>query len=152
MGGLLSDDTYALRMDQVFNQRLIDPSPLVDDLCFRPSVEEPGLRERVVSAMHTLVGKLERGHERARRYPLLALDWSGEPPELLIGRHHACDIVISDLTVSRRHARLAFRDGRWILRDLNSKNGTTVNGLRVGRCELRPGDRLALGDHVLLVD
>jgi hypothetical protein len=147
--GLLSDDTYALRLGQVFHDRVIDPSPLVDDLCFR-GPEEPGLRDRLVSAMHTLVGKLERGP--ARRYPLLALDWSGEQPELLVGRHHTCDVVIPDLTVSRRHARLVFRDGRWILRDLESKNGTTVNGLRVGRCEIRPGDRVLLGDHQLLVD
>jgi hypothetical protein len=151
VGGLLSDDTYALRLAQVFHERLIDPSPLVDDLCFR-GAGEPGLRERLVTAMHTLVGKLERGPARARRYPLLALDWSGEPPQLLVGRHHTCDVVISDLTVSRHHARLVFREGRWILRDLDSKNGTTVNGLRVGRCELRPGDRVALGDHCLLVD
>ena len=45
-----------------------------------------------------------------------------------------------------------FRDGRWILQDLASTNGTTVNGLRVGRCELRPGDRVQLGNHQLLVD
>jgi hypothetical protein len=151
VGGLLSDDTYAMRLDQVFGERLIDPSALVDDLSLRSS-EEHGIRERFVTAMHTLVGKLDRGPARGRRYPLLALDWLGEPPELLVGRHHTCDVVIPDLTVSRCHARLVFRDGRWILRDLDSKNGTTVNGLRVGRCELRPGDRVALGDHVLLVD
>jgi pSer/pThr/pTyr-binding forkhead associated (FHA) protein len=35
------------------------------------------------------------------------------------------------------HARLAFRDVRWILRDLASTDGTLVNGTKVGRCELR---------------
>jgi hypothetical protein len=147
-GGLLSDDTFTLRLDQVLHERLIDPTPLIGDLSFRSF--DLGLRQRLVGAMHTLVGKLES--RRRVRYPLLALDWAGAEPELLVGRHHTCDVVIDDLTVSRRHARLAFRDGRWILRDLESKNGTTVNGLRVGRCELRPGDRVLLGDHQLLVD
>ena len=56
------------------------------------------------------------------------------------------------LSVSRRHARLSFRDGHWVLRDLDSTNGTRVNGQRVIRCRLEPGDRLRLGSAELLVD
>jgi pilus assembly protein CpaF len=69
-----------------------------------------------------------------------------------VGRHHGCDVVIDHPMVSRRHARLRFRDGRWILQDLESTNGTLVNGAAVGRCQLRPGDELALGDYRLVVD
>jgi pSer/pThr/pTyr-binding forkhead associated (FHA) protein len=83
---------------------------------------------------------------------LLALDWSGAHNEMLIGRHRSCDVVLSDLSVSRRHARLFFRDGRWILQDLHSTNGTQVNGSRVGRCELRPGDDITIGDEHLSID
>jgi pilus assembly protein CpaF len=54
--------------------------------------------------------------------------------------------------VSRRHARLLFRDGSWVLQDLQSTNGTTVNGVPVGRCQLRPGDRLIFGTACLRVD
>jgi pSer/pThr/pTyr-binding forkhead associated (FHA) protein len=71
---------------------------------------------------------------------------------MLIGRHCDCDLVLSELTVSRRHARLIFRDGRWILQDLESTNGTIVNGCRVGRSELRPGDHLALGEAHVTID
>ncbi len=83
---------------------------------------------------------------------LLVLDWSGAEDELLIGRDEGCDVVLSDLCVSRRHARLRFRDGRWILQDLDSTNGTLVNGVRVGRCQLRAGDVLAVGDEQLAID
>jgi pSer/pThr/pTyr-binding forkhead associated (FHA) protein len=38
------------------------------------------------------------------------------------------------------------------LHDLGSKNGTTVNGVLVTRCQLRPGDHLSLGEHRLVVD
>ena len=85
-------------------------------------------------------------------YPTLALDWSGAQSEMLIGRHHGCDLVLSDLSVSRRHLRMIFRDGQWILQDLESRNGTIVNGCRVGRCQLRPGDHLTLGDTHLTID
>ena len=83
---------------------------------------------------------------------LLALDWSGGQGELILGRHDSCDVLLSDPSVSRRHARLSFRDGSWVLQDLDSTNGTLVNGVQVGRCALRPGDRLALGDEQLRID
>lgn len=69
-----------------------------------------------------------------------------------MGRHHGCDVVFDDLSVSRRHARLVFRDGSWVVQDLESTNGTIVNGVQVGRCALRPGDHLVLGDAFLRVD
>ena len=83
---------------------------------------------------------------------LLALDWTGGRDELLVGRHDICDVVVGHPSVSRRHARLSFRDGHWVLRDLDSTNGTRVNGRRVVRCRLEPGDRLSLGSAELLVD
>ena len=83
---------------------------------------------------------------------LLALDWTGAETELTIGRHAGCDVVLANLAVSRHHARLVFRDGRWILQDLGSTNGTEVYGCPVGRCELRPGDDIALAGEHLTVD
>jgi pilus assembly protein CpaF len=83
---------------------------------------------------------------------LLALDWTGAREELVIGRHHACDVVLANPRVSRRHARLVFRDGSWVIQDLESTNGTVVNGDTVVRCALRPGDHLVLGGQRLRVD
>jgi FHA domain-containing protein/uncharacterized protein DUF1707 len=64
---------------------------------------------------------------------------------LLIGRSSACQLVLADDTVSRKHAELRVEDGRWLLRDLGSSNGTWVNGRRVVEAEVRPGDLLHLG-------
>jgi pSer/pThr/pTyr-binding forkhead associated (FHA) protein len=60
--------------------------------------------------------------------------------------------LFTDTAVSRFHARLRFRGGRWILQDLESTNGTTLNGERVGRSELRAGDVIAIGTQRLTID
>lgn len=147
-GGLLSADTFAARIDEVLESRLVDPAALVGDLNLRP---HPRRWKALTGRVRKLLGRLMEGPDTPDP-PLLALDWSGGHTELLIGRHHCCDIVVDDLTVSRQHARLVFRDGKWIIRDLCSTNGTLVNEERVGRSELRPGDQVTLGEHRLKVD
>src|SRR6185437_7106762 len=101
-----------------------------------------------------LLRRLQGGASATADEPgiLLALDWTGGCQELVIGRHPSCEVVVADETVSRRHAQLTFRDEGWVLQDLHSTNGTRVNGQYVGRCRLRPGDRLSLGHQLLRVD
>lgn len=150
--GLLSERTLAHRLDALFAGVLIDPAGLVGDLPRRAS-RRP-LRETVPVSLTSLLNKLRGAVGATRDEPgiLLALDWTGDCEELVIGRHPSCDVVVSDETVSRRHVMLTFRDGGWIVRDLQSTNGTRLNGQYVGRCRLRPGDRLGLGRQVLQVD
>jgi FHA domain/Domain of unknown function (DUF1707) len=64
---------------------------------------------------------------------------------LTLGRSSGCELVFADDTVSRRHAALRLRDGRWFLRDLGSSNGTWVNGRRVYEAEVVAGDEVRLG-------
>lgn len=72
--------------------------------------------------------------------------------ELTIGRETANGLPISDPEVSRRHARISFQNGYYILEDLNSTNGTFVNGRRlVGQYVLQHGDVLNLGENITLV-
>src|SRR5262245_22121 len=55
--------------------------------------------------------------------------------------------------VSKRHARLVFRDGRYIVTDLNSTNGTYVNRRRINQATIvRQGDRIYIGDFVLRIE
>ncbi len=64
---------------------------------------------------------------------------------LTIGRSEDCDIVLPQRQVSRRHARISYQDGRYILEDLGSKNGTFVNGREVREpCILRDGDEIQI--------
>jgi hypothetical protein len=151
-GGLLSEDTFVSRLDQLFAAKLIEPLRLIGDLSLR--VPEGASRRRPGRALLVVWRRVLRRRDAPVEAVsvLLALDWEGGQRELLVGRHHTCDVVLADPSVSRRHARLLFRDGIWILRDLESTNGTIVNGVRVGRCEIRPGDQLLLGDEPLRVD
>jgi pSer/pThr/pTyr-binding forkhead associated (FHA) protein/subtilisin family serine protease len=63
-----------------------------------------------------------------------------------IGRSAQNSIVIDSILVSRSHARLECAGGRCTVEDLGSANGVYVNGRRVSRAALSPGDRLRLGD------
>ena len=148
--GLLSDDTFAARIDQVLRSHLVDPVALIGDLNLRP----PGPSwDRLRSAVLTRLTGLGRDASDDDWPPvLLALDWSGGQSELVIGRHRDCDVVVDEPSVSRHHARLVFRDHKWIVHDLKSTNGTIINGMIVGRCELRRGDCVVLGNAHLRVD
>ncbi len=149
--GLLSEDTFARRTDQLLGGGVIHPSRLIGDLSER---SRPAWLSRVTTGAARLIERFATAPEpeTADEIPLLALDWTGGDGALVIGRHPGCDVVLADLTVSRRHAQLLFRDGRWIARDLDSTNGIEVNGCRVGRCELRPGDLVTFGTQRFLVD
>jgi hypothetical protein len=144
-GGLLSEDTLHARIEQL-DAPVVDPQRIIGDIHLRP-VRRPWPARAADALTQRLEQILTPGTTT-----LLALDWSGAQTELLIGRHLDCDVVLADPQISRRHAQLHFRDGRWILQDLGSTNGTRVNGVRVGRCELRPGDAVEVGAMHLLVD
>lgn len=64
--------------------------------------------------------------------PARVLGLREESYEYLVGRGPACDLVIDDDRVSRRHARLRFDGQGWELHDLGSKNGTLVDGVPAG--------------------
>ena len=67
--------------------------------------------------------------------------------ETLIGRGAAGDVTLSDDGVSREHVLLSFDEavGAWTIEDLQSTNGTRVNGKRVRSSVLQPGDELQIG-------
>jgi serine phosphatase RsbU (regulator of sigma subunit)/pSer/pThr/pTyr-binding forkhead associated (FHA) protein len=74
-----------------------------------------------------------------------------ESGALTIGRDGMCEIVLNDLKASRRHARVTREeDGRCVVEDLGSKNGTFVGGKPIRRHLLSAGDRIEIGTTVLV--
>jgi hypothetical protein len=71
---------------------------------------------------------------------------------LTIGRSADNDLVLPDGRVSRHHARIAGRRGTLVYADLGSTNGSRVNGVPVGELVLGVGDRIEIGDSVVLVE
>lgn len=73
----------------------------------------------------------------------------GDPIPLLkaaltVGRRESCDIVLRFGNVSGQHCELTLDRGWWFVKDLGSQNGTRVNGLRISKKRLDPGDRLTI--------
>jgi adenylate cyclase len=66
---------------------------------------------------------------------------------LLVGRRESCDIVLRFANVSAHHCQLTVIGGYWYVRDLNSRNGTKVNGVRVTEKRVDPGDILSIAKH-----
>ncbi len=73
---------------------------------------------------------------------------------LRLGRLETLEVVLTDPSVSRRHAEVEFLNGIWVVRDLGSTNGTFLNQVRVGRVDqrLKAGDVLQCGNVALRVD
>ena len=85
-----------------------------------------------------------QGPDKGRKYEL-----PDHEPQL-IGRSSEA-LPIDDNAVSRRHAELTPDDGVWYIRDLESQNGTYVNGLRIAdRTRLRPGDQIRTGQTLFV--
>ena len=75
-----------------------------------------------------------------------------EGEQLTIGRDSTNGVAINDAEISRKHARLMFQGGKYVLEDLGSTNGTFVNGQRLaGPVVLKPGDVVSLGEQIVLM-
>jgi pSer/pThr/pTyr-binding forkhead associated (FHA) protein len=70
--------------------------------------------------------------------------------ETLIGRNPTTDITLLDEGISREHALILYdeEDGRYVIEDLQSTNGTKVNGKRVRTARLSAGDEIQIGHTV----
>jgi predicted component of type VI protein secretion system len=75
-----------------------------------------------------------------------------EGDQLVIGRDSTNGVAINDAEISRKHSRLSFQGGKYVLEDLGSTNGTFVNGQRLaGPVVLKPGDVVSLGEQIVLM-
>jgi hypothetical protein len=75
--------------------------------------------------------------------------WPISKSTLIIGRSDECDVVLTDPGASRRHAEIRREGDEWVIIDLGSTNGTELNGRRVNRHRVSPGDRILIGGATL---
>jgi pSer/pThr/pTyr-binding forkhead associated (FHA) protein len=71
---------------------------------------------------------------------------------LVIGRGRGADVVIAEPTMSRAHAAIGYDGERFFVQDLDSTNGTRVNGSRERKSALKTGDDIQLGKLLLRVE
>ena len=83
---------------------------------------------------------------------LIGHRWTLTKDEMLLGRGNDADIVLPERQVSRYHLKIHHRDGRYVLEDLDSKNGTFLNGKQVeGSVPLQDGDEIQVALRVRLL-
>jgi len=121
------------------------PSPAVARPAYAPSqvtISQPVVR--------TAAGNLSL---LAAAGPHLNQRFSFEPGTVRIGREAGCAVLLtSDPMVSRNHAELRWNGSSWIVRDLGSRNGLWVNGVRVTEHTLNIGDQIGVGQTLLRVE
>jgi PAS domain S-box-containing protein len=85
------------------------------------------------------------GPQKGQRYPV-----SGR--QMTLGRDHKNDIPLDDVGSSRKHASIHREGASLILRDMASTNGTYVNLKKIDEVKLKHGDRITIGDTVILIE
>jgi hypothetical protein len=110
------------------------PAGLSQTIVFQPP-PAAGAPSGALRAPARLCGVLVRG-ERVYRL---------DAPATVLGRSRQCDVVLNDPNVSRRHAEVRREGDDYVLVDLDSTNGLTVNGQEVKRAALTDGDQVQLG-------
>src|SRR5882672_877761 len=87
----------------------------------------------------------EKGGEQKR------LDF--DKPEVTIGRVQGNDVILPKGNVSKRHSRIVLKDGKFIIVDLKSTNGTYVNGRKItSPLVIKPTDKIYIGDFIITVE
>lgn len=173
VAGRLSQDTFLHRVNLAFqSRRQAELPPLVADLPARAGRRSlagwlRGTWSRVTgtaqearqanAAPEAAETSGERGAQGRRltarlsttpghRRPIPLEFPRGGGDQFRIGRDAGCDLAIPDMTVSRWHAQLERTADGWLLSDLESTNGTRVNGWRVrGKVPVGPGDLVSFG-------
>lgn len=156
--GRLSQDSFVRRVDAALRAR--EQRELAGLLADMPA--RRGLAGALAGALARAAARCTAAARRAAvrwqaasrapaRLPALMFP-AGPGHRFTIGRDSGCDLVVADLTVSRRHARFERAGNSWLLQDLGSMNGTRLNGWLVsGAVPVRAGDQVSFGEVSFVV-
>ncbi|HYH25260.1 MAG TPA: FHA domain-containing protein [Blastococcus sp.] len=118
-----------------------------------PSGDPPNLHEPSFSDTHAeALGALSAGDALlvVQHGPNVASRFTLDQPVITVGRHPGSDIVLDDVTVSRRHAEFHREPGGYAVHDVGSLNGTYVNRKPVHVASLASGDTVQIGKFGLV--
>jgi hypothetical protein len=114
-----------------------------------PEAEEESGRTMIYSTAGRVAEPLEERARVRQQNALLIVDGKRMlvgPAGATIGRSRQCDVVLEDANISRQHAEIRPRGGSWVLTDLGSTNGSSINGRRIDHPEvIKPGDEIEIG-------
>ena len=110
-------------------------------MSYTPDEEEDPVLDEIKGEGPALV--VRSGGGRAGEHFLL------EQEQTSVGRSPDCDVFLDDVTVSRRHALVVRRDGRFFIEDRGSLNGTFLNRRRIESGPLEDGDEVQIGKYRL---
>ncbi|MBD3178429.1 MAG: FHA domain-containing protein, partial [Candidatus Latescibacteria bacterium] len=85
---------------------------------------------------------------KLKNRPLKTYKFIGK--ELTVGRLPGNDIEIDNLSVSRKHASISIKGNHYILKDLNSRNSTYLNGKKINSAELKDNDTISIGKYQII--
>ncbi|MBX5457933.1 MAG: protein kinase [Thermogemmatispora sp.] len=163
--GVSSGSTTGQGPGEAFPPRPLSgtPFPTVTLSCFRCGTPNPSTRLFCTTCGYELAdrkavkdryvdaqGRVVLASLTLQSGPLAGRSFRFHQDVTTIGRTNGNDFIIAGRTVSRRHARLWFDNGLWYLEDLQSANGTLVNGERIQQTVLRDGDVVQFGDERLI--
>lgn len=129
------------------------PAPAADTtLTFGAVTPEDGAEPRLSPAEEAAVNALPAGNALliVQRGPNAGARFLLEGERTTAGRRPDSDIFLDDVTVSRRHAEFVRREGRFLVRDVGSLNGTYVQRDRIDEAVLRLGDEVQIGKYRLI--
>jgi hypothetical protein len=136
--GRLSQDSFVRRVDAALRAR--EQRELAGLLADMPA------RRGLAGALARAAARATTAARRAAAQRPALMFPAGPGHCFTIGRDGSCDLILADVTVSRRHARLERNGTDWLLQDLGSTNGTRLNGWLVsGAVPVRAGDQVSFG-------
>jgi hypothetical protein len=114
-----------------------------------PAPDPNAGRTMIYSTANRVAEPLEQRARDRHETALLVVDGKRlvvGPAGVTIGRSRQCDVVVNDANVSRQHAEIRPRGGSWVLSDLGSTNGSSLNGRRIEGPEVvKAGDEVEVG-------
>lgn len=123
----------------------------------RPTPDSDGPRTDISSRVHLPDLPVAPAEPVARTLLLTATagpdagkEWRLGKPLAFIGRRNA-DVILTDTEVSRQHAVIELHGESFVIKDLESTNGTLLDGVKVKEAELHDGSKVRIGDTVLVV-